>query len=447
MERLYLTIRKYLLVSVYRHIDLYNCKQLILACAILLACTPTYCQEFEIKNGVNIQASYYNRGRVSMGWELMKAYPEIEAVRIEIEPNRASQARTWIKEAHDHGYQVIATYHDSGELGTDSRQELNKAAEWWKNNYVSLSSSGPIIINVMNEWGSHDISPKDYANAYNEAIETIRSVYSGHLIVDVPGYGQATKIAADAYPLIEDKKIIYSVHIYTSAVNVEEQRWLSSKDLSDLDATGAPCMIGEFSDDSLGGADWCGLIDLCYQAGWPLFGWAWNGDGRGMNMIEPHWDDEPLASTYTATELMEVITDKLAGIPCYSQADEDCELNLIGEICNDDNEYTVNDRYNENCHCAGVFAEDLNSNTPEVDLIIYPNPVGATQEITIEFFKIYSSGQINIINSMGQTLLSQTVTQDKDRVTVNTSQLRSGIYWASFYTNQKVFASKAFIII
>jgi len=325
--------------------------------------------------------------------------------------------------------------------------EPNKAAEWWKNNYKSLSSTGPVIINVMNEWGSHKISAKEYAEAYNEAIETIRTVYPGHLIVDVPGFGQATRIAADAYPLMEDKKLSLSVHIYTSAVNVEKQRWLSHEDLSYLNASGAKCMVGEFSDDSLGGADWCGLVDLCYEAGWPLFGWAWNGDGRGMNMIEPHWDDQPFASTYSATELMEVITNKLAGIPCYSQADADCELNLIGEICDDENVYTINDRYNENCHCEGVFAADLNSDKVDIDLIIYPNPVSDGREITIEFFKIFSNGQINIINSMGQTLMSQTVNQDQDRVTINTSQLHSGIYWASFYNDQEVLASKAFIVI
>ena len=120
-------------------------------------------------------------------------------------------------------------------------------------------------------------------------------------------------------------------------------------------------MVGEFCDAAIGGADWCSLIDSCYASGWPLFGWAWNGDGGEMNMIEPHWDDQPLARSYNATDFMDVVTDKLIGIPCNYQADEGCESDLIGEECDDENDYTINDRYNENCACAGVFTSDLNS--------------------------------------------------------------------------------------
>ena len=403
-------------------------------------------QKVEIKNGVNIQASYYNGGQVNIGWELMQSYPEIEAVRIEIEPYRINQARTWIREAHDHGYQVIATYHDSKKLGTDSKQELIKAAEWWKENYGVLSSSGPIIINVMNEWGSHTIRVSDYADAYNDAIEIIRTVYSGSLIVDVPGFGQATKIAADAYTFFEDQDIIYSVHVYTSAFNIEQNRWLSNEDLSYLEATGVDCMVGEFCDASTGGADWCTIVDHCYENGWPLIGWAWNGDGNNMNMIEPHWRDEPLASTFRPSEFMEVITNKLKGIPCYTQADENCENDLIGEICDDKNDYTVNDRYNEYCHCIGTFTATLQSNSSEYDLIIYPNPVSTNHDLSIELFKINASGQINIINSIGKTLVSQTISLDENRIFIDTYQFPRGVYWASFRTPQKVYVTKAFLV-
>ncbi|MDA9774123.1 cellulase family glycosylhydrolase [Saprospiraceae bacterium] len=408
---------------------------------------PCTSQEVDIKNGVNIQASYHNGGYVNIGWELMETYPAIEAVRIEIEPNRIYQAVTWIEEAHEHGYQVIATYHDSKKLGSDNRDDLNMAAQWWKDYYTILASSGPIIINVMNEWGSHDLSAKKYAEAYNEAISTIRTVYDGQLIVDVPGYGQATKIAADAYPLFEDKKIRYSVHVYTSAFNREEQRWLSAEDLEYLNTCGAKCMVGEFCDASLGGADWCGLIDKCYEAGWPLFGWAWNGDGKNMNMIEPHWKDEPLASSFTPTEFMQIIIDKLSGVPCYTQADEDCEPNHIGEFCDDGNDYTINDRWNEYCHCTGVYTSILDANIEaDLDLIIYPNPVTENTEITIELFKNYSSGQVLIVNSIGQSQMSEIVDQGQQRVLINTSQLEPGIYWASFRNSEKTSVARAFLV-
>ena len=157
----------------------------LLFCTLLLLCGSAFSQELEIKNGVNIQASYYNNGQVNMAWDLMKTYPEIEAVRIEIEPYRAYQATHWIKEAHENGYQVIATYHDSDFLGTDNLEELMRAANWWKTNYENLSSSGPIIINIMNEWGSHEIDYEDYADAYNEAIAVIRTVYDGLSLIHI----------------------------------------------------------------------------------------------------------------------------------------------------------------------------------------------------------------------------------------------------------------------
>jgi len=424
-----------------------SCITQILICGFLVVGGALFGQEESIKNGVNIQASYYNGGRVNIGWELMQEYPEIEAVRIEIEPELVHQARTWIREAHENGYQVIATYHDAQKLGSDNKSELIKAADWWKTNYELLSSSGPIIINIMNEWGSHDISPEEYADAYNAAIEIIRPFYDGSFIVDVPGFGQATKITADAHPYFEDKNLIYSVHIYTSAFNIEKKRWLSQEDLAYLDATGAQCMVGEFCDTATGGVDWCSIIDHCYNNGWPIFGWAWNGDGGNMNMIEPHWKDNPLANTFKPTEFMKVVIDKLAGIPCFSEPDESCEINdLLGERCDDGNPYTVNDHYNENCHCTGTFTTELQSNSSDPDLIIYPNPVSTNQDLSIELFKINVNGQIKLINSMGKVVISESISGNKDRISIDTYQLPVGLYWASFQTERKIFVSKAFIV-
>jgi len=406
----------------------------------------TYSQ-VEIKNGVNLQASYYNNGHVNIGWELMRLYPEIEAVRIEIEPYRVQQARDWIREAHENGYQVIATYHNSQKLGTDDKQELINAANWWGNYYSTLSSSGPIIINLMNEWGSHNISPTDYANAYNEVIATVRTFYSDPLIIDVPGFGQATQIAADAYQYFDDENIIYSIHVYTSAFNIEQGRWLTHEDLAYLDATGADCMVGEFCDSSAGGSDWCSIIDHCFANGWPLFGWAWNGDGSNMNMVEPHWQDEPLATIFQPTEFMKIITDKLAGIPCYTEPDEDCNNSLIGEICDDGNEYTINDRYNEYCHCIGTFTSEFQSNNPsEIDMMIYPNVISSNREITIEFFQLNVKGEINIFNNLGQILLTKPIRPDQQKILINTNQFKSGIYWVNLQSARKVNVTKAFIV-
>ena len=419
-------------------------ESLLFICLFVYA--PIFSQSVEIKNGVNIQASYYNNGSVNMAWDLMKQYPEIEALRIEIEPYRAQQARSWIREAHENGYQVIATYHDSNKLGSDDPDELMNAANWWKKNYNSLSESGPIIINLMNEWGSHDISPTDYAHTYNDAIAIVREFYNDPIIVDVPGWGQATKIAADSYASIIDRNIIFSIHVYTSAFNIDQNRWLAHDDLSYLDATGAACMVGEFCDTSTGGADWCTIIDNCFANEWPLFGWAWNGDGRTMNMIEPHWRDEPLADKYRPTEFMQVITDKLKGIPCYTQPDDDCDLFLLGERCDDGNEFTINDRYNENCHCTGIFTEQFISNTSGIDLIIYPNMVSEGQETTVEAFNASFKGQLNIFDGLGKLMSTQKVFSNQDVVHINTTGYHQGVYYVSYVSEGKIQKTKQFFV-
>jgi len=411
----------------------------------LCSLSVAYGQEFFIKNGVNIQASYYNRGRVNIGWDLMKTYPEIGALRIEIEPNRASSARSWIQEAQENEYQVIATYHNSSQLGSDSKAHLLEAAKWWRNHYKILSSNAPFTINIMNEWGSHSLTPEEYATAYNEAIDIIREVYDGPLIVDVPGFGQATTIAADAFSLFKDKHIIFSVHIYAGAYNKQEKRWLQEEDLAYLAAAGTPCMVGEFCDANKGGADWCRLIDYCYSKGWPLFGWVWNGDGGKMNMIEPHWQDQPLATSFKATPYMDKIIDKLAGVPCHTRPHNDCKGVHIGAICNDNNDYTINDRYNENCHCIGNFTNFLSTNITKPMLLIYPNPVGEKQRVFIELVRVSGNGQLSIYNSSGQVIEIIAVDASERIVGIDTDHFSNGAYWAVFHAKGKVVVAGKFV--
>lgn len=399
----------------------------------------------EIKNGVNIQASYYNNGNVTIGWELMKQYPEIEAVRIEIEPERAAQAISWIREAHENGYQVIATYHESRHLGSNRIEHLRAAADWWVRQYKQFTASGPIIINIMNEWGGHELSPKEYADEYNEVIASIRQVHSGTLIVDLPGFGHNTEIAAAAYPMIKDKNIIYSLHIYPKAVNVQSDRWIRVKDLEELSDMGIPCMIGEFGARGFGGTDWCSIVEYAHSKKWAVFGWAWNGDGRNMNMVDPSWARQPRARSFEPTPYLEEIVASLAGVPCNTQrfgtdATAPCDEEIIGKKCNDFNDFTVNDRYNEYCVCAGDFTEMLDvSNEPE--LYLYPNPV--RQLLQVEFVKVSRVQRIKVFNQIGEEIKSLTILDLSKSLEIDMSDQPNGIYIVTaFLNNRSVFSGK-----
>lgn len=271
-----------------------------------------------IGNGVNLQPSYYNNGNCDLGWTLMKQNTKIQTVRIEVEPGQEVNAKRWISEAKLNGYKVIVTFHKSNALGSDKLSDLLAAANWWKNNYSQLG--GGFIINLMNEWGSHTITSSAYASAYNAAITEVRKVYRGSIIIDIPGWGQETATAACAVKgcstgqtKITDTNIILSAHIYPGAYNQAKGRYMNTTDLDDLASSGRPCMLGEFGSIGGSGADWSGIVDYANTKGWTIIGWAWGGDGVGMNMITPNF--QPFVSgspkTYTKNAYFNTVYNKL----------------------------------------------------------------------------------------------------------------------------------------
>lgn len=287
-----------------------------LAALAILLCSAVTGRAAALGDGVNLQPSYYANGRPSLGWDLMKRYKKIKTVRIEIEPDKAAQAKVWIAQAHAHGYAVIATYHKFSALGSDQPSDLLAAADWWRRHYAGLSASGPITVNLMNEWGSHDLTPAAYANAYNDAISVVRKVYSGPIIIDIPGWGQETAVATDAVKgrkgaAIVDPGIILSVHVYPAAYNQARRHPLRASDLDELESAGRPCIIGEFGSDGKGKADWAGIVAHAKKKSWPVLGWAWNGDGGGMNMIAPSWSSEPHAAAFTPSSYFDTIYSRL----------------------------------------------------------------------------------------------------------------------------------------
>lgn len=258
---------------------------------------------FKLANGVNLQPSYYNSGSVAFGWDLMKAQPSIKSVRIEIEPSvPISLAASWISAAQQQGYQVVATYHKYTVLGSDDATEVEAAANWWKQHYATLAASGPITINLMNEWGSHNISAAAYAAAYNKGISIVRTVYKGYIIIDIPGWGQEAQTAVAAVKArdgITDAGVVLSTHIYPGAWNQAKNRWVSTADIDSLLASGHPVMVGEFGTSGNGGADVKAMVQYAKGKGCPLLAWCWNGDGGDMNMVTPKWAERATAKDFS----------------------------------------------------------------------------------------------------------------------------------------------------
>ncbi|MEI6946167.1 cellulase family glycosylhydrolase [Paraflavisolibacter sp. H34] len=282
-----------------------------------------------ITNGVNLQPNYTAYGNVDLGWSLMKQHPRIRTVRLQIEPDQVTNAKRWIREAAAHGYTVIATYHKATVAGSNDPAWLQEAAGWWQLNYGQLRASGDFMINLMNEWGNHNLTAQEYATAYNAAIARVRTVYQGKIIIDLPGWGQEAWVAANAVKgvasggvKIADTAIVLSAHIYPGAL-VQQRTlaggakgtpgWMTVADLEYLGSCGRPCMVGEFGSGTAGGADWHALVAYASSRSWPVLGWAWGGDGGQMNMIAPQF--QPLQPgqpyPYTRSDYFNMVYDKL----------------------------------------------------------------------------------------------------------------------------------------
>jgi mannan endo-1,4-beta-mannosidase len=276
---------------------------------------PAFTTDTLLGNGVDLQPSYYNGGNVTFGFSLMQQNPKIKSVRIEIEPFvSVSLAASWIQQARASGYKVIATYHKYTVLGSDDTTQLDTAATWWKTNYSTLAAAGSFTVNLMNEWGSHNLTPVGYAEAYNRAIAVVRQVYQGPIILDCPGYGQETSVAANAVTgtgtggtKITDTNVILSAHIYPNGYNQAKGHNFQQSDLDDLAAAGRPCIVGEFGNSPSGSVDWAGMVTYAKSKKWAVLGWSWNGDGGTMNMVTPAWDAVANASSYSQSSYFTVI--------------------------------------------------------------------------------------------------------------------------------------------
>lgn len=254
-------------------------------------------------DGVNLQPEFTPNGDVTFGWELMKQYPQIKSVRIHIRDVDVGVAKNWIAQAAAQGYEIVATYHMQD--GSDDPNTLQAAANWWVANYATLRSAGDFTINMMNEWGSHSQTKDSFASAYNQAIATVRKVYSGYIIVDIPGWGQEARTASLASPAIQDKFVVFSAHIYPNGWNQGAGHSVIAADMDELKATGRPCMIGEYGTSGSGDVDVIGVVNHAKAIGfWSVQAWAWNGDGSTppMNMVSPSWYQNPKASSYTPSD-------------------------------------------------------------------------------------------------------------------------------------------------
>jgi mannan endo-1,4-beta-mannosidase len=135
-------------------------------------------------------------------------------------------------------------------------------------------------------------------------------------VVDIPGWGQESKTAADAIKgtngtKINDTYIVPSLHEYPGAWNNGTNAWVAKADIDTLGSAGRGMIVGEFGSDGSGSSDWSGIVDYAKSKGYSVLGWAWNGDGGNMNMVTPSWASNATATTFSTTNYFNTIYAKL----------------------------------------------------------------------------------------------------------------------------------------
>ena len=257
-----------------------------------------------LTNGINIMPFYANNGNVNIPFNLIhKYFSNIKTIRLEINPNymNVTKIKNLIYNLFNNNFNVIVTYHDY--LGSDNLNDLLNVANWWKNNYNYISSNFPLIINICNEYGSHNLDYIHYSEFYNKAINIIRTIYTDWLIIDIPGYGQNTNVALQASNFINDKKIVFSTHIYPMSWNNNQSRFMNTDDIDNLLNTNRPIIIGEFGTGE-GNTDVNKILLYAKSKRISLLLWG-AGDGTSepynMELFKPSWYINPLHDNYNYT--------------------------------------------------------------------------------------------------------------------------------------------------
>lgn len=157
---------------------------------------------------------------------------------------------------------------------------------------------------------------KQYVSNFRtpENLPPMMMPFQDTIIIDAPGWGQETAVLAAAVKgltengaRIEDPNIQLSVHVYPNGWNQGLNHNLQESDLDDLASTGRPGIIGEFGYAPAGGVNWQGVVSKAKSLGWPVLGWAWNGDGTGMNMVQPAWSSDPSSGNFSPSDYFDVI--------------------------------------------------------------------------------------------------------------------------------------------
>jgi mannan endo-1,4-beta-mannosidase len=152
-----------------------------------------------------------------------------------------------------------------------------------------------LLLNIANEW-----SGADFANAYREAIDILRSAGLNHtIVIDSNGWAQNVGTLLEEAPGLLDydpqRNLLFSLHMYERFSDPSDKPWGSQITTAIERALDAkiPLIVGEFGfqhgDDGTGKprtVPFEALLDAANRYGVGYLGWSWTGNGQGVEYLD-----------------------------------------------------------------------------------------------------------------------------------------------------------------
>lgn len=179
--------------------------------------------------------------------------------------------------------------HDA--TGNDRAEKLMELVNYYIQDEVKriiLENEKYILINIANEWGSHNMTGEYWSESYKKAIEILRSNgIKTTIVVDAPGWGQNIQPIIDyGNELLEydpENNLLFDIHMYGSW---NDSTMIKTK-LKEAYQKNLPLVVGEFgyNYDSGNNNLSCAvnhrtIIRTCQELGYGYMPWSWTGNNK-----------------------------------------------------------------------------------------------------------------------------------------------------------------------
>ena len=104
--------------------------------------------------------------------------------------------------------------------------------------------------------------------------------------------------------------------------------------------------------------------------------------------------------------------------------DDDGSCAFPGDACDDGDDTTINDVYNEDCECAGEVEDGIAENA--IAFGMFPNP--SNGEVTLNIAGAHAGVLMQVLDASGRVVWSQENMVLQGNVMVDLSGLSSGTY-------------------